>query len=1115
MITPFDLDLDGFSDRLAVRSLEGREALSKAWDFRVVVRAEGGANHDLEQRALGASARLVFNVKPESPRAWHGVIAGVRLLGRRERDACDYELRVVPRLWLLKRKRRTRIFQNVRVVDVVASVLGEAGIASRWQLRQHYPVREYCTQYEETDYQLVLRLLAEAGIFFCFHQGGASALATAGSLAGAVAGASTFARGLAAAMAPVVAGDSLVCADDAMFYPPLGGGADLPASLAASAASAVGLDQGTAGAVVRAVSRLAEGDAPALSYAQVEDMSETLADKVIRFQLANSVRPNAAMFREYDPDRPLVRFSSSAVSNTPFGDEALEALAGALAAASGAAAESIAGSAAGAAASAAVAGAASGAPLPLEVYDHHAPLLFPKWTHPSDEAARMLRQARRRASVASGESGCPELAPGHRFALQGCPVPRLDQTYAVTSVRHRGRVHQGATRERVYECSFECVPASVTYAPKKPKRRSVQVCLTATVTGPRRSEIHVDEKGQIKVQFHWDREQAGDDTSSCWIRAMQPWAGANWGVQFIPRVGMEVVVVFEGGDPDKPMVLGALANAAHPMPFPLPVSKTRSGFRTSSSPGGAGFNELSFEDSAGEEQILLQAQRDLAELVGHDHTVRVDNDEILRVLGNRIDTIERDLRQLVLGDRSEETHGNRVEIVAGSADERVTGSLTTRVEGRSHHALRGDAAVECQSDATLKLLGSLTTVVGREDKPRSWVTHAHGVAALTGTKRVELRSDEELVLTVGKSALRMAKDRIELSADAISLTGGDASFSASKDGLALASKGDGQLVVDKKLVVKTKGASIALEQELKLDGAQILLNSPEKAKDPPPPEPEPPTTIVLKDREGAPLAEQRFRIQLADGSELTGKTDARGEAVLELTQGGEIMFPDLKMRGDTQKGAPQPYVVRQGDHLPKLAFQHGFDPDAVWSDEKNAELRAKRKDPNQLCPGDVLYFAAASKQTYPVEKGTTNEYSASVPTVHFELVLTDDLAPFVGETYKVEGLPRPITDTVKADRLVKLDVPVHVREVRLVFEKRGLVLPIRIGDLDPASEPSGVRTRLENLGYLRASAEPLSEREADERLVTAIRHFQRDHGLEPTGENDPPFQAELVAAHGS
>jgi peptidoglycan hydrolase-like protein with peptidoglycan-binding domain len=138
-----------------------------------------------------------------------------------------------------------------------------------------------------------------------------------------------------------------------------------------------------------------------------------------------------------------------------------------------------------------------------------------------------------------------------------------------------------------------------------------------------------------------------------------------------------------------------------------------------------------------------------------------------------------------------------------------------------------------------------------------------------------------------------------------------------------------------------------------------------------------------------------------------------------------------------------------------------------------------------------------------------------VPTVHFELVLTDELAPFVGETYKVEGLPRPITDTVRADRLVKLDVPVHVREVRLVFEKRGLVLPIRIGDLDPASEPSGVRTRLENLGYLRASAEPLSEREADERLVTAIRHFQRDHGLEPTGENDPPFQAELVAAHGS
>ena len=85
---------------------------------------------------------------------------------------------------------------------------------------------------------------------------------------------------------------------------------------------------------------------------------------------------------------------------------------------------------------------------------------------------------------------------------------------------------------------------------------------------------------------------------------MQPWAGAGWGHQFIPRVGMEVVVTFEGGDPDKPLVLGSVYNGTHPSPFPLPANKTRSGWKTQSSPGGGGYNELSFEDAVGREQIL-------------------------------------------------------------------------------------------------------------------------------------------------------------------------------------------------------------------------------------------------------------------------------------------------------------------------------------------------------------------------------------------------------------------------------------------------------------------------------------------------------------------------------
>lgn len=1118
MITPYSLNVDGLADLLAVRSIDGREALSKSWSFKVDVRVEGAAAEDLERIALGRQAELVFEVG-EGSRSFNGLVSAVRVLGRREKDSRDYRLEIVPRLWLLERKRRTRIFQNLRIVDIVASVLGEAGIASRWQLQHTYPLREYVTQYEETDYQFVTRLLAEAGIFFHFFEGAGGASSFASALTSAATALSTSVGALAAAHGPLVPGDSIICSDDAIFYPAMGGAPeDLFAALSAVTSVFSGTDAvGTAaGAVSRVAARLSEKTAPTLHFLEIEGGTERMTDKITRFDLQNSLRSTAANFREYDPERPLMRFSSSAVSNAPFGDEGLDFLASA----ASTAAEVLSGTEVLGVGTDTIAKVVStvttgGAPPFLEVYDHHASMLFPKWSQPSDEAPRLLRQERRRASVARGSSGCPDLSPGYRFTLQGHPASALDQTYAVVSVRHRGNVHADAAgNHRVYACEFECVPSSVTFVPKKPKRKSVQVCLTAVVTGPHGSEIHVDERGQIKVQFHWHREGAGDDTSSCWIRTMQPWAGAGWGSQFIPRVGMEVVVTFEGGDPDKPLVLGSVVNATHPPPFVLPQNKTRSGIRTQSTPGQSGFNELSFEDSQGSEQIFLQAQKNLDEVVGHDHTLRVENDERIRILGSRVDTIEKNLEQLVKGNVSEEIAGNRSLAIAGDSDERVSGMSTSRVEGKLLHSSRGDVIVETESDVTLRTLGSITTVVGKTDKPRSWVTHAEGAATLAGLKRLELTSDTEVVLSVGKSTIRIAKDRVEISADAVVVTGAGAAVTASKEGLAMSSKGDGQLTVEKKFTVKSEAASMSLSKEIKLDGSKILLNSPDQAEEAPPGEPEPPTTIVLSDADGTPLAEQRWLITLDDGTQQSGRTGSDGKTELALTQGGEIVFPELTMRGDVPKGAPQPYVIRQGDFYEKLAFKYAFDAEKVWNDGKNAELKAKRKNPNQLAPGDILHFAPSSKKPLPLSKGTTNEYTAEVPRTKVTLFFKDELMPFDGEAYVIEGLPQPVDGKVGGDGAVTIEAPIHVREVRIVFKKRNFVFPVKLGDMDPINETSGVRTRLEHLGYLRPSAEPLSEEEADERLVTATQEFQRAHKLEPTGEIDDATRAKLEEAHG-
>jgi type VI secretion system secreted protein VgrG len=146
---------------------------------------------------------------------------------------------------------------------------------------------------------------------------------------------------------------------------------------------------------------------------------------------------------------------------------------------------------------------------------------------------------------------------------------------------------------------------------------------SAVVVGPAGSEIHTDDFGRIKVQFHWDREGKGDDQSSCWVRVSQGWGGAGYGMMALPRVGQEVVISFWEGNPDQPLVVGRVYNMKNQVPFKLPEEKTRSTWRTSSSPHSGGFNEMTLEDKKGEELIYLHAEKDMKQVIKHDRHVHV------------------------------------------------------------------------------------------------------------------------------------------------------------------------------------------------------------------------------------------------------------------------------------------------------------------------------------------------------------------------------------------------------------------------------------------------------------------------------------------------------------
>ncbi|WP_157636759.1 type VI secretion system tip protein TssI/VgrG, partial [Burkholderia ubonensis] len=155
----------------------------------------------------------------------------------------------------------------------------------------------------------------------------------------------------------------------------------------------------------------------------------------------------------------------------------------------------------------------------------------------------------------------------------------------------------------------------------RPRTRGPQ---TAVVTGPQGQDIWTDQYGRVKLKFHWDRSPVRDQNSSCWVRVSYAWAGNSFGGIHIPRVGSEVIVDFENGDPDRPIVTGQVFNALHMPPWPLPDHATQSGM-LSRTPAGSGeqANMLRFEDKPGEEQVKLHAQRNYDVSVERDATKAV------------------------------------------------------------------------------------------------------------------------------------------------------------------------------------------------------------------------------------------------------------------------------------------------------------------------------------------------------------------------------------------------------------------------------------------------------------------------------------------------------------
>lgn len=312
-----------------------------------------------------------------------------------------------------------------------------------------------------------------------------------------------------------------------------------------------------------------------------------------------------------------------------------------------------------------------------------------KSTEGEKYAKILLQGASANGELVRGNGRARSLVSGYKFKIKEHPRAAVNGEYVAQ------RLRISATRTE-YLVQFEAFPAATLFRPRntaeKPRIYSSQ---TAIVVGKSGEEIWTDKYGRVKVQFHWDRLGKKDEKSSCWIRVSQNWAGKAFGMMFLPRVGQEVIVSFLDGDPDQPIVTGAVYNGEQTVPYALPENSTKSTVKTQSSKQGAGkFNEIRFEDKKDNEEIYIHAEKDMKIDVLNDHIQTIENDKTTTVKNNRTATI---------------TEGNEtLTVEAGTRDVSVKGAETHTNEDAFTHNVKKDYKLTIEGNLTIDVTGDVT-----------------------------------------------------------------------------------------------------------------------------------------------------------------------------------------------------------------------------------------------------------------------------------------------------------------------------------------------------------------------------------------------------------------------
>ena len=342
-----------------------------------------------------------------------------------------------------------------------------------------------------------------------------------------------------------------------------------------------------------------------------------------------------------------------------------------------------------------------------------------------------LASLRHHREQVKGASNSPQLLVGHYQPLSEHPEAAYNQSWLITELSYQGKQPQVlgelADGQSTYSNSFTAQAWTSPYLPPSQPKPVVPGQQSAIVTGPPGEEIYCDEYGRVKVQFYWDRLGQADEKSSTWLRVSQGWAGNGYGQFVLPRVGMEVLVSFINGDPDRPIITGCLFNGNNAVPYALPEHKTRSTFKTASSPGAESSNELRFEDKAGSEHIYQHAAKDYQE--------RISNNSHSHIVNDRQQLIE--------------------------------GQHILEVRGEQHHTVHGNSHWHAQGDAHQVTDADRHTKIGSKD-----LLEAGDELHIKAGQKVVIEANLEINLTAGGAMFKIDPSGIKAMGAAVNINAG-------------------------------------------------------------------------------------------------------------------------------------------------------------------------------------------------------------------------------------------------------------------------------------------------------------------------------------------------------